>query len=430
MFKIKVKNQGYIKEAEVEFVPGLNVLRGKSSQGKSTLFRAVETTIFNMPSDFLVTYGEKTSSVTIEYNDHKIVRDRNLNAKEYKTVYYIDDQKYVKTGKNALEEVQEKIGLKELSISGSKTHIAFSSAFGLPFLVDESPQKIFDFITYSSSNLDISDVVQKIKSDIAENKEETKKLEIEINTLKDMFLKQQKKQIIFSENKDIDKISDSLKKLNSSFNELSSIVEKSTKILKEGERLKSIPKIDNVDLDYNSLLLLNKTLSNLDAIKKEIKENEEKYKINESILEKFPSFFNVSDFFNKNNELKNLTFENNQGRTVNIVGYSSNNNIIADSTFIKNSNPSSGTIYINSQYNSIINSTFIDNNATECGGAINYDSSGAYNSIINSTFIRNNAIATEFYGMINPSNGGAINFASYNGRKQRYARHLSKPCRL
>jgi DNA repair protein RecN (Recombination protein N) len=306
MFKIKVKNQGYIKEAEVEFVPGLNVLRGKSSQGKSTLFRAVETTIFNMPSDFLVTYGEKTSSVTIEYNDHKIVRDRNLNAKEYKTVYYIDDQKYVKTGKNALEEVQEKIGLKELSISGSKTHIAFSSAFGLPFLVDESPQKIFDFITYSSSNLDISDVVQKIKSDIAENKEETKKLEIEINTLKDMFLKQQKKQIIFSENKDIDKISDSLKKLNSSFNELSSIVEKSTKILKEGERLKSIPKIDNVDLDYNSLLLLNKTLSNLDAIKKEIKENEEKYKINESILEKFPSFFNVSDFFNKNNELKNL----------------------------------------------------------------------------------------------------------------------------
>ena len=306
MFKVKAKNQGYIKNADVDFVPGLNVLRGKSSQGKSTLFRAIETTVFNLPSDYLITYGEKKSSVTLEYNGHEIKRDRDLDAKEYKTVYYIDGTKYVKNGKTALEEVQEKIGLKELVISNSKLHIAFSSAFGLPFLVDESPQKIFDFITFSSSSLDISDVVQKIKSDISENKDETKKLEIEINTLKDLFIKQSKKKELFNEYSEINKLSENVKKSNDIYNSISEILNDFSKTEKEIKTLERLPVLDKNNIEYDDFLKLNDVINSLKEKQEEIKKLESLYKKNELIIRTFPSDFNESMFKSKNEDIKKI----------------------------------------------------------------------------------------------------------------------------
>lgn len=176
---VKVKNQGYVRSADIEFIAGLNVIRGKSSQGKSTVVRAIESTVFNTPSDHLVTFGENESSVEIEYRGHSIRRDRNLKSKESKNVYYVDGEQFAKSGRNSLEAVQNTTGIKEVEVSGEKFHLAFSSAFGKPFLVEESPQKIFDFLTFSSSATSLSSVVQTIKADLSSAMEKKKEAEIE-----------------------------------------------------------------------------------------------------------------------------------------------------------------------------------------------------------------------------------------------------------
>lgn len=92
---LKIKNFQCHKQAELEFVPGVNVIAGTSDSGKSALLKALLWVLTNKPQgfDFRSFSCEKGDSVEveIEVDGRKIARRRN----EQKNEYALDGKRFV-----------------------------------------------------------------------------------------------------------------------------------------------------------------------------------------------------------------------------------------------------------------------------------------------------------------------------------------------
>jgi len=139
--KIRVKNHGIVRDAKFEFKPGLNLIIGKSSSGKSTVLEGIQSTIFNTPGDDHITTGQTKSALQIEYNGHKVARIRDLNAKEYKTVTVLDGNAYTKAGRSPIEDILNSLGIREVNLLDSKLRPNFSDQFNKPFLGERNTTK-------------------------------------------------------------------------------------------------------------------------------------------------------------------------------------------------------------------------------------------------------------------------------------------------
>ena len=60
-FLLQIKNYQIVRDATLEFIPGLNVIVGETNNGKSAILRAAETAIFNISRESHVTVGQTKS---------------------------------------------------------------------------------------------------------------------------------------------------------------------------------------------------------------------------------------------------------------------------------------------------------------------------------------------------------------------------------
>jgi len=160
--RVKLKNVGIIREADVSLEPGVNVIRGPSGSGKSTLVRAVEGAIYNDGGDSMVTSGESVSTTGIQYNGHVVIRRRDTNARDSKTIYKVDGSMLPKVGRVPLSEVTEAFRMGEVELSNDELRLNFVRQFGVPFLIGETSSKIFEFFVAGS---DLPNVVKEMKQD-------------------------------------------------------------------------------------------------------------------------------------------------------------------------------------------------------------------------------------------------------------------------
>lgn len=163
-FQVSIKNVGLIRKGHIEFFPGFTVIRGPSGSGKSTLIRAIEDTIYNTPGDSTVTFGEVEQAVGIIYNGTTVIRKRDLKSKDGKVVYKVNGEIFSKTGRSALDEVVKPLMMDELELLTDKVRLNFVNQFSVPFLVKESPSKIFEIVT-SDSQTNLLDVLKVMRSD-------------------------------------------------------------------------------------------------------------------------------------------------------------------------------------------------------------------------------------------------------------------------
>jgi len=163
-FQVSIKNVGLIRRGHIEFYPGFTVIRGPSGSGKSTLIRAIEDTIYNTPGDSTVTFGECDQAVGIIYNGTTIIRKRDLKSKDGKVLYKVNDEVFSKTGRAALDEVVKPLKMEELELLADRVRLNFVNQFSVPFLVKDSPSKIFEIIT-SDSQTNLLDVLKAMRSD-------------------------------------------------------------------------------------------------------------------------------------------------------------------------------------------------------------------------------------------------------------------------
>ena len=180
--KLSVKDFQIIKSASLEFIPGLTVITGESNNGKSALFRAAKSCIYNEPGTTAVRVGCKNYIVGIEYNNHKVIQQKGENS-----LYLIDGKQYNKVGKTQVPEVAEVLGISALNINDSTEKINFWDQMEKPFLLDRNSSDLFRFIVDSGEDDNLNNTLRSMVTD--KNKLNTEKnlKEGSIATLKEQI---------------------------------------------------------------------------------------------------------------------------------------------------------------------------------------------------------------------------------------------------
>lgn len=164
-FVLQIKNYQRIKSAKLEFIPGLNVIVGASNNGKSAIFRAIETALFNISRESHVTIGETKSAVGIRYNGHEIIWRRDNDAPSPMS-YRVDGKILTKLGRGQPPVIAELSGIREVELDDVKMRLNFQKQMKYPFLLDKTPSQMFKFIVQSAEEDNVMEVIQTMKTDM------------------------------------------------------------------------------------------------------------------------------------------------------------------------------------------------------------------------------------------------------------------------
>ena len=299
-FNLSVKDFQIIKGANLSFLPGLNCIIGQSNNGKSALFRAAKSCIYNIPGTSQVRLGASSYAVGIQVNGHTVILQKGTN-----NIYKIDGQTINKIGRTQLEEVAKALNIKELNLNGTNEQINFLDQMEKPFLLDRSETELFRFIVDSGKDNNITSALKSITQDrqqitrdeLANSKD---KLDVcerviaigpkiqrvkEITKLKETF--EQDNEQLLKSTKLLENTTSIINKVESPVTKINNIVKKSNLIsqLIKDYREKS-----------NSIKVLEEKISSLSAFKdSNLSKSFEKYKLLSEL---------ISSVNEANNELK------------------------------------------------------------------------------------------------------------------------------
>ena len=164
-FVVKIKNYQIIRDAKLEFVPGLNCIVGQSNNGKSAVLRAIETALFNIPRANHVTQGETVSAVGIQYRGNTLIWRRDTKATS-QVSYKWNGQVLTKVGRGQPEFVSQALGIREMELDATMMRLNFQKQMAYPFLLDKTPSQLFKFIVQSAEEDNLMDVVDAMKKDL------------------------------------------------------------------------------------------------------------------------------------------------------------------------------------------------------------------------------------------------------------------------
>ena len=180
--KVSVKDFQIVKSASLEFVPGLTVILGESNNGKSALFRAIKSCIYNEPGTTNVRMGCKNYMVGIEHKGHKVILQKGENS-----LYLIDGQQYNKIGRVQVPEVANALGITALNINDTTEKINFWDQMEKPFLLDRNSSDLFRFIVDSGEDDNLNTTLRSMVSDKNSLNTEKNLKEGSITTLKEQI---------------------------------------------------------------------------------------------------------------------------------------------------------------------------------------------------------------------------------------------------
>lgn len=295
--KAKIKNYQIIKEAELEFLPGITAIVGNSNNGKSSIIRAIEAAINNKGGIGFINHNADQCDVIIEDNGHSITWTKH--KKQGKSAYTIDNVVLKKIGQKQLDEVGTILNMPEVEINAERFRLNFWKQLDFPFLVGKTSYQLFDFISRSTEQELISelqsDSVESAKqlskdSDYTSAQIDTKQLDINGLTTE---LKSLEKFIKFDLAK-YDALAEIYNILDASITELAKVnayIEANTSSLeivnnKLTKLSIAIKEIDQYLAMYNSLQLTIETLNATSLSIDNAKETLDKHVLNEQILSK------------------------------------------------------------------------------------------------------------------------------------------------
>ena len=169
--KVQLSNVGIIKDCNLEFTPGINLIIGSSGSGKSTLMRCIYNTAMNGFSDSDVAFGKSSMTVTIENNGNIIQYHRNPKAKGEKSYYIVNGETYSKIGRQPVQAVTDAFNIGDVEINGEKVNFNCNLQFATPFLILGSQSTLYNVLTYRST-FDIASINDYYNADLRTNHNE------------------------------------------------------------------------------------------------------------------------------------------------------------------------------------------------------------------------------------------------------------------
>lgn len=190
--KVGIKNYEILNDVELEFKKGLNIIVGETNHGKSSIFRAIYSAIFNEIGNGFINSRAEEAEVVIEDEDDKVKWNKRKN-KSPTTLYKVNGEDMKKVGRTQVEEVAEALNIEEVELTSDvKERINFWQQMKYPFLLDKTSSQLFEFLSLSSENDNLTEVVKDMKSDLKDIKKRVREKENSIDTYKSIIRKEEK----------------------------------------------------------------------------------------------------------------------------------------------------------------------------------------------------------------------------------------------
>lgn len=248
---VSIKDFQIIEKATLTFDKGLNCIIGPSNNGKSAIFRAIMSLLYNEPGTNRIRTGCSSYMVGLQMNGSTVLFQKGTKE----SVYKINGVLYQKPGRVQLEEVAQATGIKELNLNGKNEQLNFWYQMEKPFLLDRSETDLFRFIVDSGKDN---------RTTLA---------------LKDMVSDRQTKSANVTQLQGkIEAIEDSLKSLDQKLENADDKISICNKIIELGPKIKQLESMKNLYEEISSikdelakieskLKVYNKTLGNLASMK-------------------------------------------------------------------------------------------------------------------------------------------------------------------
>ena len=309
---ISIKDFQSLKNVELELVPGLNLVVGKTNIGKTAIIRAIDSALFNIGNDDFVRSGQKYCGISIDNGTHKMTYARSAVGKNEKTAYQFDDGVVQrKVGRTQLEEVQKYFNIRDVRMqNGTKVKLNFWYQNDKPFLMDKTSGQLYEFLSLSSCDK-YTKVLKVMQGDEKALKSDIAIITSEIDTYKKLITK---KQEVVDKNQGYDKVYENAvilsrksTKLNNLISLLNDIKSLKSTIEAKGNRLFKInTKLDSMRFDdisdiYQNIIKFYTTLYNRGKVVVGLRKNLQDIKSRELYVgsKKFSVFDNVDFTFIK-----------------------------------------------------------------------------------------------------------------------------------
>jgi exonuclease SbcC len=309
---IKAKDYEIIENLTLELKEGITVIVGASNNGKSSIIRLLRSLFYNLNNDSSIRQGETSYTIGVVDNNNKVIVKRDLTSAN-KTVYSVNGNVLKKVGRNPVPEVEDVLNIRIIDINKKKMELNFLRQMEFPFLLGESGGFIYDFLSSSSNQNDFTDLFKTMKHDLKEISDNKKRLEGQVDTLKDMY---QTSKDIYDKLEPIDPLIEEilafdikmkhLQKLSDSIVNLEYADEgiiNQNKVLKEYTgKYELLKDIDNLAMEYDKYKELEKQCIKIEELNSKIQLQQESI----ARLDKLNKMLNMQELENLMNNVEAL----------------------------------------------------------------------------------------------------------------------------
>ena len=184
-FEVEIKNFQSLKSVKIEIEAGINIITGKTNQGKSAVIRAIDCALFNLGDDAMVRGGQRFAAISLNNGRHKMLFCRDSAGKNEKTAYQFDGgpvQK--KVGRTQLAEIPKMFNISDVRMqNATRMKLNFWYQNDKPFLMDKTSGQLYEFLSLSSCDK-YTKVLKKMVVDMKIQEADINNITTEIDTLK------------------------------------------------------------------------------------------------------------------------------------------------------------------------------------------------------------------------------------------------------
>lgn len=179
--RVKIENYQAIKNADLFFDVGLTAIVGPTNSGKSSLIRAIKGAINNQTGTGFINYNADESVVSIEDNGNTIVWTK---PRKGSATYTLNGREISKVGRTQNEEVANLLNMSEVEVSTQKIRLNFWEQMEKAFLMDKTPNQLFEFISQSKEQELMQSYQQTEQNSLTEIEKQIKVNETKLDVYK------------------------------------------------------------------------------------------------------------------------------------------------------------------------------------------------------------------------------------------------------
>jgi DNA repair ATPase RecN len=177
--KVRVQNFRIVEDASI-LIKGITGLVGESNHGKTSIYSAIKTALYNIAGTDYVRSGTRASAVGIQFEDEGKPPVQIIFKKEGSSMYLFNGKKYEKVGRTVPEDIEGFINMSQVELGDdTKINLNFMDQLSEPLLKKFSDTKLYNLTIKSFDGEKVNEAIKLAKKDIDLFSDQINKMNVE-----------------------------------------------------------------------------------------------------------------------------------------------------------------------------------------------------------------------------------------------------------